>query len=73
MNQQFESAQAADEATRVHAVAVTASSLLARALSPEVPDGSAIALGTNIVFYLRRNRVKSGQITFQVCGGEEKL
>jgi hypothetical protein len=57
----------ANEAARVQAVAANASALLARALSPEVPDGSSISLGCNLVFFLRKNGVNPGQLTFRVC------
>jgi hypothetical protein len=63
MNSQIE---VAGEAARVRAIISNADALLSRALSEEVPPGSAIALGTNLVFFLRNNGVSSGQITLQV-------
>jgi hypothetical protein len=60
-----------DQAAK-HAVVVQASSLLNRALSAEAPDGSVLALGASIIFFLRRNGVRPGELVFQVCGGKEE-
>ena len=56
-----------------HFLATRASVQLATVLDPDVPDGTALALGANLALFLRENGVKPGQIIFQPGEEEEAI
>ena len=56
---------------KLHFFAARASVQLATILNPDLPDGTALALGANLALLLRQNRIQPGQLIFQPGEGKE--